>query len=87
MEGSISIRRPTEIPDEPHGSWLNIAENELSVLTTQCLSRRLGTMEDLQREIAAWERSRNSEGVRVSWRFTVDRAREKLRRVYPRTQP
>lgn len=69
-----------------HGSWLNIAENELSALTTQCLSRRLGTLKALQREIAAWERSRNRDRVRVCWRFTVDRAREKLRRVYPRIQ-
>ena len=69
-----------------HGSWLNIAENELSALTLQCLSRRIGTLKELQREISAWERSRNNERVRVRWRFTVDRAREKLRRVYPRTQ-
>jgi hypothetical protein len=69
-----------------HGSWLNIAENELSALTKQCLSRRIGTAADLKHEVAAWERVRNGEVVRVHWRFTIDRAREKLRRVYPRIE-
>lgn len=69
-----------------HGSWLNIAENELSALTTQCLSRRIGTLQGLRREIAAWERARNGDRVRVKWRFTIDRAREKLHRVYPQHQ-
>jgi hypothetical protein len=66
-----------------HGSWLNIAENELSALTKQCLSRRIGVTEELKCEVAAWEKERNHQGVRVNWRFTVERAREKLRRVYP----
>ena len=66
-----------------HGSWLNIAENELSALTTQCLSRRIGTLAELQHEVRAWEQSRNEARVRVNWRFTIDRAREKLHRVYP----
>jgi hypothetical protein len=69
-----------------HGSWLNIAENELSALTTQCLSRRIGTLKKMRREVAAWVSSRNEEGVRVNWRFSVDRAREKLRGVYPAFQ-
>lgn len=69
-----------------HGSWLNIAENELSALTTQCLSRRIGSRRVLQREVAAWAASRNAARVRVHWRFTIDRAREKLRRVYPQIQ-
>ncbi len=69
-----------------HGSWLNIAENELAALTSQCLSRRIGTSNRLKREIAAWERARNRERVRVRWRFTIDRAREKLKRVYPLVQ-
>ena len=73
-----------ELHDTPkHGSWLNIAENELSALTTQCLSRRLGTLEALQHEVAAWATQRNQAEVRVHWRFTIDRAREKLHRVYP----
>jgi len=69
-----------------HGSWLNIAENELSALQSQCLSRRIGTLGELQGEVAAWERDRNRHRVRVNWRFTIDRAREKLRRVYPHIQ-
>ena len=66
-----------------HGSWLNIAENELSALTTQCLARRLGTLDQLEQEVHAWETSRNDARVRVDWRFTIDRAREKMRPVYP----
>ena len=68
-----------------HGSWLNIAENELSALTTQCLSRRIGTLEELQHEVGAWTTQRNDDQVRVNWRFTIDRARERLHRVYPQT--
>ena len=69
-----------------HGSWLNIAENELSALTKQCLSRRIGSLDELRAEVAAWLLRRNQEAVRVRWRFTIDRAREKLRRVYPQNQ-
>ena len=69
-----------------HGSWLNIAENELSALSKQCLSRRIGTIEGLREQIAAWERDRNQASVHVNWRFTIDRAREKLHRVYPQIQ-
>lgn len=76
-----------EIHNTPkHGSWLNIAENELSALTKQCLSRRIGTAPELKREVAAWEKVRNRDAVRVHWRFTVDRAREKLCRVYPKIE-
>ena len=66
-----------------HGSWLNIAENELSALSTQCLARRIGTLAELHQEVRAWEQSRNEAGVRVNWRFSIDRARMKLHRVYP----
>ena len=66
-----------------HGSWLDIAENELSTLTRQCLSRRIGTLQALRRQVAAWNEQRNHETVRVNWRFTIDRARERLHRVYP----
>jgi recombinational DNA repair ATPase RecF len=79
-----SLAKRLEIHYTPkHGSWLNIAENELSALTTQCLSRRIGTLDELRQEVAAWESKRNDNGVRVKWRFTIDRAREKLRSVYP----
>jgi hypothetical protein len=66
-----------------HGSWLNIAECELSALTKQCLARRIGTLQALQRQIAAWEGTRNADQIHVNWRFTIDRAREKLHNVYP----
>jgi hypothetical protein len=69
-----------------HGSWLNIAENELSALTKQCLARRIGTLKGLQHQVAAWESPRNADRIRVHWRFTIDRAREKLRNVYPNIQ-
>jgi hypothetical protein len=69
-----------------HGSWLNMAEIELSVLSRQCLDRRIGTREELEREVAAWERERNERGVPVRWRFTTADARIKLRRLYPTIQ-
>lgn len=66
-----------------HGSWLNIAENELSTLTRQCLSRRIGSLQEMRSQVDAWEQERNQKGTRVHWRFTIDRARERLGRVYP----
>jgi hypothetical protein len=69
-----------------HGSWLNMAEIELSVLSRQCLGRRIETKEELEREVAAWERERNERGVPIRWRFTTADARIKLRRLYPTTQ-
>lgn len=66
-----------------HGSWLNMAEIELSVLSRQCLARRIASSEDLEREVAAWERERNAAGVRMNWRFTEDQARNRLKRLYP----
>ena len=69
-----------------HGSWLNIAENELSALTRQCLSRRIGTIEHMASEVDAWDRDRNLRRVKVNWRFSIEQARIKLRRVYPQLQ-
>jgi DDE superfamily endonuclease len=66
-----------------HGSWLNVAEIELSVLARQCLGRRIDNAEELQREVAAWEGERNERGVDVKWRFTTADARIKLHRLYP----
>jgi hypothetical protein len=65
------------------GSWLNMAEIELSVLTGQCLNRRIGTKEELVREVAAWERQRDEAEARIDWRFTADRARIRLKKLYP----
>jgi hypothetical protein len=66
-----------------HGSWLNVAEIELSVLARQCLDRRIASAEELRREVAAWEAERNERAVQVRWRFTTAEARIKLHRLYP----
>ncbi|GHO87583.1 hypothetical protein KSZ_55890 [Dictyobacter formicarum] len=78
------ILRTLEIHDTPvHGSWLNMAEIELSALARQCLSRRIGTQEELEREVHAWQQNRNEEAITVNWRFTTADARIKLKRLYP----
>ena len=66
-----------------HGSWLNVAEIELSVLSRQCLNRRIESIEEVRKEVAAWEEARNEKQVEVRWRFTTADARVKLRRLYP----
>jgi transposase len=66
-----------------HGSWLNMAEIELSVLSRQCLKRRIPDQPTLQHEIAAWESRRNNAASTVNWRFTTADARIKLKRLYP----
>lgn len=66
-----------------HGSWLNIAEIELSALHRQCLDRRIDNIEEVSREVAAWEISRNNQCAKVNWQFTTDDARIKLSRLYP----
>lgn len=66
-----------------HGRWLNMAEIELSALGRQCLDRRLGTLEEVQQEVAAWQHERNGAHVTIDWRFTTADARIKLKRLYP----
>ena len=66
-----------------HGSWLNMAEAELSVLSNQCLDRRIGDRDLLAKETAAWMARRNADQVRIHWRFTVPDARRKLGHLYP----
>jgi DDE superfamily endonuclease len=66
-----------------HGSWLDMAEIELSVLARQCLDRRIPTQADLTHEVAAWEAARNAAEVTIQWRFTTDQARIKLKHLYP----
>ncbi len=66
-----------------HGSWLNVAEMELSVLARQCLDRRIPDEETLRREVSAWEQKRNAAVVKVDWQFTTADARVKLKRLYP----
>ena len=78
------IARKLEFHYTPkHGSWLNMAEIELSVLQQQCLDRRIPDADTLQREIAAWEYQRNAEQATIDWRFSVTDARKKLERLYP----
>jgi hypothetical protein len=69
-----------------HGSWLNMAEIELSILAEQCLNRRLADQATLEREVAAWQAARNSAGRGVDWRFTTEDARIKLKHLYPAIQ-
>lgn len=66
-----------------HGSWLNMAEIELSVLSRQCLERRIPDFKTLQQEVAAWQSQRNEQDTWIDWRFTTQDARIKLRRLYP----
>jgi hypothetical protein len=66
-----------------HGSWLNMAETELSVLSRQCLDRRIDSKDVMDQEIATWESDRNTACTRINWRFTTADARIKLKRLYP----
>lgn len=66
-----------------HGSWLNIAEIELNVLHSQCLNRRLDKVEDVTREVKAWQHSRNNLNAKVNWQFKTQDARVKLKKLYP----
>jgi transposase len=68
-----------------HASWLNMVEIEIGVLRGQCLDRRIGEREILVTEIDAWERQRNASGARIGWKFTTQKARDKLARAYPDT--
>ena len=86
-ERARRIAERLEIHHTPkHGSWLNMAEIELSVLAGQCLDRRIESREELEREVAAWEEERNERQVGVRWRFTTADARIKLRHLYPAIQ-
>lgn len=70
-----------------HGSWLNQAEIEFSVLGRQCLCRRLESLERVAAELAAWEAQRNARSVTTQWRFTSEDARVRLARLYPDIEP
>ena len=67
-----------------HGSWLNMAEIELSALKGQCLNRRIADMVTMQTEVAAWEKNRNNSMRKIDWQFTTGDARTKLKRLYPK---
>jgi DDE superfamily endonuclease len=66
-----------------HGSWLNMAETELSIMNRQCLDRRLDSQTKVAKEVAAWEIPRNARQARIHWSFTLAVARQKLRKLYP----
>lgn len=66
-----------------HGSWLNIAEIELSVMSRQCTKRRISSMEILKKELWAWTKERNNDKIGVNWRFKTNDARIKLKKLYP----
>ena len=70
-------------PTPKHGSWLNIAEIELSVLSRQCLDRRIAEVDTLKQEVQAYQARRDALGSKVNWRFTTANARIKLKRLYP----
>jgi hypothetical protein len=79
------VRRLTFCYTPKHGSWLNVAECELSCMTSQCLrGRRIGNLEFLQTEIREWSEKTNAKQRGVDWQFTIDDARRKLRRLYPK---
>jgi hypothetical protein len=84
-EQARSLAERLEIHYTPkHGSWLNVAECELSVLCQQCLDRRIPDFDTMQREVTAWTNDRNSKTKRVDWQFTTADARIKLKHLYPK---
>ena len=66
-----------------HGSWLNLAESEISIMNSQCLDRRLESVAAIATQVAPWEEARNAKQVRVHWTFTVAAARRKMKKLYP----
>ena len=84
-EEARRLARRLEIHYTPkHGSWLNVAEIELSALNSQCLARRIPDMDLMRKEVAAWERDRNNRATTIDWQFTTEKARIKLKRLYPK---
>ncbi len=84
-EEALRIANKLELVHPPkHGSWLNIAECELSVLSRQCPSRRIAEMPIIEREAQTWSATRNAKQIGVDWQFTTDNARIKLKRLYPK---
>jgi hypothetical protein len=78
------LARKLEMYHTPrNGSWLNVAETELSVLSKQCLDRRISSKEKLKKEIEEWQKERNQTASKVIWKFTTDDARVKLKHLYP----
>ena len=83
---AFALAQRLEIHHTPkHGSWLNIAEIELSALTRQCLDRRIDDLDVLNTELTAWQHATNADQRQVDWQFTTDDARIKLRHLYPKS--
>jgi hypothetical protein len=83
-EEARALRNKLEIHYTPiHGSWLNMAEIEINVLVNHGLSKRIPTIGQMKKEVAAWNKSRNLSANKINWRFTTDKARIKLKRLYP----
>ena len=83
---AFALAQRLEIHHTPkHGSWLNIAEIELSALTRQCLDRRIDDLDNLNTELAAWQQATHTNQRQVDWHFTTHDARIKLRHPYPKT--
>ena len=82
-KASSLLKRFEFIYTPKHGSWLNMAEIDLRVLSTQCLNRRIDTVAEVHRQVTAWENERNNKEAVINWRFTTDDARIKLKRLYP----
>jgi hypothetical protein len=84
---ALRIANKLELVHTPkHGSWLNVAEPELSVLTRQCLDRRISNRQAVAREAEAWDERRNARQVGIEWQFTTEDARIKLRHLYPKVR-
>ena len=82
---AFTLAQRLEIHHTPkHGSWLNIAEIELSALTRQCLDRRISDLDVLNTELATWQAATNADQRQVDWQFTTDDARTRLRHLYPK---
>ena len=84
---ALRLANKLELVHTPkHGSWLNVAECELSALTRQCLGRRIGEQDTVASEAAVWSKQRNEEQVGVDWHFTTEDARTRLKRLYPKIE-
>jgi len=70
-----------------HGSWFNMAEIELSVLSSQCINNRIGSLVELQDKVSIWKEGRNNSNAKIDWQFTTQDARIKLKALYPALQP
>ena len=83
-ERAGQLRRKMDFQFTPkHASWLNMAEIEFSSVSRQCLRRRIPTMEEMEKEVLAWQAKRNKESIKISWSFTTDLARNKMVKKYP----